>query len=47
MAHTYHARDEFAELINDKRLQLEFSKQSLAYVIFRKEQGMNVQSFLI
>jgi len=33
-AHTCHAQDEFAELINDKRLQLEFSKQSLAYVIF-------------
>jgi len=24
--HTCHARDEFAELLNDKRLQLEFSK---------------------
>jgi len=34
MAHTCHAQDEFAELLNDKRLQLEFSKQSLAYVIF-------------
>jgi len=30
--HTGHAQDEFAELLNDKRLQLEFSKQSLAYV---------------
>jgi len=26
--------DEFAELLNDKRLQLEFSKQSLAYMSF-------------
>ena len=30
--HTCHARDAFAELSNDKRLQLEFSKQSLAYM---------------
>jgi len=27
MAHTCHARDEFAELLNDKRLQMEFSEQ--------------------
>ena len=30
MAHTCHAQDEFAELLNDKRLQLEFSKHSIA-----------------
>jgi len=41
------AQDEFAELLNDKRLQRKLSKQSLAYVIFGKEQKMNVQSFLI
>ena len=35
--HTYHAQDEFAELLNDKHLQLEFSKQSLANVIFGYE----------
>jgi len=29
-----HGQDEFAELLNNKRLQLEFSKQSLTYVIF-------------
>jgi len=34
MPHTYHARDEVAELLNDKRLELEFSKQSLAYMSF-------------
>jgi len=34
MPHTCHARDEVAELLNDKRLQLEFSKQSLAYMSF-------------
>jgi len=32
--HTCHARDDFAELLNNKRLQLEFSKQSLAYMSF-------------
>jgi len=26
-AHTCHVQDEFAELLNDKRLQLEFSEQ--------------------
>jgi len=31
----------------DRRLQLEFSKQSLAHVIFGKEQETNAQSFLI
>jgi len=30
-------------LLNDKRLQLEFSKQSSAYVIF--EQEMNIRHF--
>jgi len=39
--HTYHVRDEFAVLLNDKRLQLEFSKQSFAYVIFGYEHEMN------
>jgi len=34
MPHTCHAQDEFTELLNDKGLQLEFSKQSTAYVIF-------------
>jgi len=32
--HTCYARDEFSELLNDKRLQLEFSKQSLALMSF-------------
>ena len=32
LPHTCHARDDFAELFNDKRLQLKFSKQSLAYM---------------
>jgi len=27
MAHTCHAQHAFAELLNDKRLQLEFSEQ--------------------
>ena len=30
--HTCHVRDEFVELLNDKRLQLEFSKQSLCHI---------------
>jgi len=32
--HTCYARDEVADLLNDKRLQLEFSKQSLASMSF-------------
>jgi len=33
-AHTCYAQDEFEELLNDKRLELEFSKQTLTNIIF-------------
>ena len=45
-AHTCHAQEEFAELLNDKNLQLEFSKQSLCHFWIRKRNECSVISDL-
>jgi len=45
MAHTCHAQHEFAELLNGKRLQLEFSKQSLAMSFLDKNKKLMFSHF--